>query len=71
MFVSGIAKDTKKTTKWNLTLCLVGRGEPMTNLIKNLQDFTCTDCGENYQSLYAYINDNGKVSCFHCKQENQ
>jgi transposase-like protein len=43
----------------------------MTNLIKNLQDFTCTDCGENYQSLYAYINDNSKVSCFHCIQENQ
>lgn len=41
----------------------------MGNLIENLKDFVCTDCNEDYQSLYAYINDKNQISCFDCKQE--
>ena len=38
----------------------------MSNIIKNLKDFRCSNCGDEYQSLHAYQHSVLGIVCIDC-----
>ena len=38
----------------------------MTNIVKNLKDFRCSNCGDEYQSLHAYVHAVLGTVCHEC-----
>jgi hypothetical protein len=65
MFVNGTVRDTKKTTKWNLTLCLVGRGAIMEK--KVIHGIKCFKCRKRTEVLKLGVG----FICFECQPEGE
>ena len=47
------------------------QGDKMKNLIANLRDFKCSNCGIEYQQIHAYIHVVLGIVCNDCLHGNQ